>query len=377
MVDSRSRPDACPGALQVHQAADGALARVRLPGGVLTSSQLQTLAESARDLGNGEIELTSRGNAQLRAVRDPLEFARRLAGAGLLPSETHERVRNILVSPLTGRIGGLTDLRDLVGVLDRTLCADSALADLPGRTLFTLDDGRGDVSALGGDFGVHAVGGSEVALILAGRDSGVRIPTADAVSVLLSAARVFLELRDRHWRLSEIADGVERTLSALTLAPTADPVPGFDEHRPPIGWLDQPDGNVTLGGGLAFGVLEARLAEFLAAVEKPVIVTPWKTVLLCDLDEWSAEQVVRVLAPMGLSFDENSPWLNVSACTGQPGCEKALADVRSDARGAVANGELPVEGRQHWSGCERCCGRPKGDVADVVATETGYRVEER
>ncbi|TWH44327.1 precorrin-3B synthase [Rhodococcus rhodochrous J38] len=40
-----------------------------------------------------------------------------------------------------------------------------------------------------------------------------------------------------------------------------------------------------------------------------MIVTPWRSVLLCDLDEWTAEQVVRVLAPMGLIFDADSPHL--------------------------------------------------------------------
>lgn len=105
MSTDRSQPDACPGALQVHQAADGPLARVRLPGGALAPHQLQTLAEAARDVGNGQMELTSRGNIQLRAVKDPRVFAERIASAGLLPSATHERVRNILASPLSGRIG--------------------------------------------------------------------------------------------------------------------------------------------------------------------------------------------------------------------------------------------------------------------------------
>lgn len=115
---------------------------------------------------------------------------------------------------MTGRIGGVADLRDVVDELDRSLCADTALADLPGRVLFTLDDGRGDVSALGGDFGIHAVSETEVALVLAGRDSGARISATESVHVLLDAARTFLGLRDGQWRLSEIDDGVERTLTA-------------------------------------------------------------------------------------------------------------------------------------------------------------------
>ncbi len=62
-------------------------------------------------------------------------------------------------------------MRGLVTDLDRGLCADPALAELPGRTLFTLDDGTGDISGLRGDFGVHALDDGRFALSLR-----VRIP---------------------------------------------------------------------------------------------------------------------------------------------------------------------------------------------------------
>ncbi|WP_305091367.1 precorrin-3B synthase [Prescottella sp. R16] len=375
MSSPRSGPDRCPGALQVHVAADGPLARVRLPGGLITAPQIQVLADAAHTLGNGEIELTSRGNLQLRAVADPGEFARRIEDAGLLPSTTHERVRNILASPLSGRIGGHVDVRPLVTALDTRLCADPALAALPGRILFTLDDGRGDLSGLRGDAGVHALDDGRLALILAGADTGARLTTDTAVDTLLDAARIFGEIRGDAWRLHELPDGPATVLARLGLD-HADPIALPDAvDGGPIGWLDQPDGRVTLAAGLAFGTLPARLAEFLAAVDHPLVITPWRSILIPDLDEGVAEQVVRVLAPMGLIFDAASPYLQVSACTGRPGCAKSLADVRSDAQAAIAAGEIPAGERRHWSGCERRCGRPRGEITDVVATADGYRVE--
>lgn len=147
--------DACPGALRPHQAADGALARIRLPGGMITAAQLATLASVASDFGSATLELTARGNVQLRGIRDVAAVADAVAKAGLLPSATHERVRNIVASPLSGRAGGLADVRAWVGELDAAIRAEPRLAELGGRFWFGLDDGRADVSGLGADVGVR------------------------------------------------------------------------------------------------------------------------------------------------------------------------------------------------------------------------------
>src|SRR4051794_41951328 len=107
MTAARTRADACPGALQTHAAADGALARVRVPGGLLSAAQLRVLPGAARELGDGALELTSRGNVQLRGLADGAapEMGDWLAAAGLLISETHVRVRHALASALARRSG--------------------------------------------------------------------------------------------------------------------------------------------------------------------------------------------------------------------------------------------------------------------------------
>ncbi|KWX66657.1 precorrin-3B synthase [Mycobacterium sp. NAZ190054] len=370
MVRTRD-DDACPGALQTHSAADGELARVRLPGGAIAAAQLEAVAQAAADFGTATLELTSRANLQIRGIRDTGAVAGLLAGAGLLPSPTHERVRNIIASPLSGRRGGVCDTRALVGALDSALQRDPELVALPGRFVFGIDDGRGDVSGLGADAGVHVLDDRTAAVLLAGRDTGVRIPLNHAVPELLLLAKRFIAMRGTAWRVRELDDPAE-LLGDHT--PTDRPGTTWSASiRPPVGWIDQDDGRVALGAAVPLGVLDARVARYLAAVEAPLAVTPWRSMLVLDLDEAVADVALRVLAPLGLIFDENSPWLSVSACTGSPGCARSAADVRADAAAAVNDRDIAAH--RHFVGCERACGSP-GHGQILVATSAGYRARD-
>ncbi|MCU1619028.1 MAG: cobG [Modestobacter sp.] len=386
-VPTRVRVDACPGALQTHAAADGGLARVRVPGGALSAAQLRVLATAARELGNGHLELTSRGNVQLRGLPAgaEVELGARLAGAGLLPSATHERVRNVLASTLSGRAdGGHLDVRPWTRAFDAGLCTDPALAELPGRFLATLDDGRGDVTGLGGDVGLLALSPDTVALILGGTDSGLRAHPDDAVALALAAARAFLAERAAQgstaWRLTELADGPARVAARLTRQNGHFGVRGDVPVAPvtgPVGAVPQHDGRTALIGVVPLGRLGADQADLLAGLTAEVQLTAWRSVVVPDLAEDAVDDAAVDLFRTGMAFDETSPWLRVTTCAGRPGCAKSLADVRADATAAVRSGALPADGaRQHWAGCERRCGRPQGGVVDVVATSSGYRVEE-
>ncbi len=359
--------DACPGALQVHQAADGALARLRLPAGMISAAQLATLAQAATEFGNGTIELTVRGNLQLRGVRDAAPVAEAAAAAGLLPSPTHERVRNIVASPLSGRAGGLADVRPWVRELDTAIQATPELAGLPGRFLFGIDDGRGDISGLAADVGVHVLPDG-VALLVAGRDTGIRLEPADVVETLIAVARRFVQVRGKAWRVAELDDPAALVSDWHATAPAG--ASWLPLLRPPVGWIGQDDSRVALGAGVRLGVLQARQAEFVAAIDAPVVITPWRSLLVFDLAEGVADTALRVLAPLGLVFDESSPWLAVSSCVGSPGCAKSLADVRAEAS-RVAR-EDAVDGHVHYVGCERACGsQPDGRV--MVATGDGFQ----
>jgi precorrin-3B synthase len=386
----RNRVDGCPGALTVHEAADGGLARIRLPAGALSAVQLATLAATALELGDGQLGLTSRGNLEIRGLADGSQFelGERLAAAGLLPSATHERVRNIVASPLSGIDGVGTDVSEHAAALDRELCARPWLAELPGRFFFALDDGRGDVARLGADVTMSAQGSRAVV-------GPFDIAVGDAVATMLALAEAFLSLRtqqrSRAWRIAELAGGtaavaaharrslgfaVATSVSAASVS-AATPARAPDE---PVGVQPQPDGRHALITLAPLGRLDQRQAEALASLAGPrgLRVTPWRSVVVPDLADAQIAQTAARQA--GLGVDASSPWYRLSACTGSPGCAKSFADVRADARAeavAVTQGAGRWPGRRvRWSGCERRCGRPKDTEVDVVAASEGYAVSE-
>jgi precorrin-3B synthase len=364
--------DRCPGVFSAHPAADGHLARIRLPGGLITPAQLQALVGVADEFGDGHMELTSRGNLQLRGITDVDGAGEHIVDAGLIPTPSHERVRNLQLSALSGRRGGLLDGRPILEELDTRLRNDDVLAALPARFLFAVDDGRGDVLAEAPDVGVVAFGSAELEVLVAGIATGRQVRPDTAVSTMLDVARAFLTDRSDEWRIRDMADqtAITAVLDALPVA--ASHLLPSSPAEPLVGWLEQDDDLVTLGSVVPHGRLSARIAEFLAAIERDIYLTPRKEILICDLTDGMADTVVRVLAPMGLVFDATSPWTRVSACAGSPGCDKSHADVRSDLALYLASPDTSVDYREHWVGCERGCGSPHGGHTRVQATAAGY-----
>ncbi|MEU6120372.1 cobalamin biosynthesis protein CobG [Streptomyces sp. NPDC047123] len=375
----RDRGDACPGALRLHRADDGRLARLRLPGGLLTFRQAAVLGTAAERLADGNLSITSRGNIELRGLGENCggELSRLLAEAGLLPSERHERVRNIVASPLAGTDGlGHADLRWWVRELDALLCAEEWTTDLSGRFLFALDDGRGDVARLGGDVTLIAESGGTAVVRLGGR--AFRVAAADAPRAALAAAGAFRAAAaaagNGAWRVGELPGGHPVDVAgALGRA-------GIDAG-PAEAWAvsrSAPPAPGVVGRAVA---VHARLGRVTAAQWRALLplpadelrVTPWRGFVLPGFaDGADARARLRALADAGYLTTADSPWLGVGACTGRPGCAKSLADVRADA--VPGAGGLPV----HWSGCERRCGHPRGDWVDVLATGDGtYEVTVR
>ncbi|MFI6683158.1 cobalamin biosynthesis protein CobG [Streptomyces sp. NPDC050485] len=391
----RDRGDACPGALRLHSADDGRLARLRLPGGILTNHQIKALATAAEQYGDGHLGITSRGNAELRGLGDGCgaRLAELLRGAGLLPSERHERIRNIVASPLAGLDGlGHGDLRPWLRELDALLCGQDWTTALSGRFLFVLDDGRGDVAGLGGDVTLLAQPAGDTAVVRVGTQA-LRVAAADACRAALAAAHAFLDTASAAgngaWRVRELppgctvdlAEALERAgipaeavrvsepvpYGEVGAAAPANPtsVPDMNPAPPAPGIVAGPDGTYALLVAPVLGRVAARQLRALAGPAGEVRVTPWRGFVVPGFGERAARERLRELGDAGFITAPDSPWTGVGACTGRPGCAKALADVRGDA--LPGPGGLPV----YWSGCERRCGHPQGDWVDVTATADG------
>jgi precorrin-3B synthase len=204
-----------------------------------------------------------------------------IESTGLLPSRTHELIRNVLVSPQTGLAGGRADLREIATELDASICGAAELAGLPGRFLFTLDDGRGDVldrltgtGKRGTDLGFVALGDSEVQLRV-GDHWGDVTSLPDAAARMVDLARQFLDVRgtdaNAAWHVREL------------IRPLQPPVPAdprIPRQAAPLAYGGVPGGiHLRADDGVLTHSRVESLLEQACDVEH-LVVTPWRGILI-------------------------------------------------------------------------------------------------
>ncbi|MEZ5775736.1 MAG: hypothetical protein R3D33_13810 [Hyphomicrobiaceae bacterium] len=202
----------CPGARRPMETGDGFVLRLRLSGGRLPLATAATIAALARRFGSGAIDLSGRGNLQIRGVPadnvGPLQEA--LADHGLIDSDpAREAVRNIVASPLAGLgDGARADIGPLLATLEAGLMADPGLQTLPAKFSWVVDNGGAlALDGIDADLRLRAIAPDRFA-IGAGGPSGIRwlgaTGAGDAAAAALAIARSFAALADRPRRLHRL-----------------------------------------------------------------------------------------------------------------------------------------------------------------------------
>ena len=356
--------DACPGVLRPHQAGDGALIRVRVPGGSMPVSLLQEIWGLASAYGAPFLQLTSRANLQLRGLPMPLptQLERRLTAVDLMPSPAHERVRNIVANPFSDRAG------EVATQLDAELIGRAELANLPGRFLFAVDDPAKPVlGGTGADLTLLPGSDVDTLLVRAARGAGsthgaVRVEAGTVASVALDIAERFLALRagERVWRIDELPVGAALLggdSEPANLPATDRPGPGrhgrYEQVAVPFGLLSQ----TTLESLLS-------LADDLGTPR--LTLTPWRAVALRTDRASDVERALARATEAGLSVQADEFSAAVTTCIGAPWCSRTDVDTHSLTTALLAQPGRPTTAA-HVSGCERRCGAPQAAHADLVA----------
>jgi len=341
--------------------ADGAMVRLRIPGGRVDASTLHEIFSLASRFGNPDITLTSRGSLQLRGLPDPLprELITAIDDLGLVPSGPHDKARNIVADPHIG-------LDDLVAALDEGLLADPELAGLPGRFLLAVAEPGGAVLGEPWDVAIVTsplaeVRGTSLEATILAADRAITVPREAAAAAGLDVARRFLAARtdDRTWNIRDLPDATRTDLLPGGLP--FDVLAGEPPAPGPVG-----EDLVAL---VPLGLLTPAMA---AALVGPLRVTPWRSIVVPGAAGRAEE-----LAAAGFVTAPDSPWTVLTACAGAPACARTTTPTRDLARAAAPLID-PAGPPVHVIGCERACGHPARphtialnprNAADVVAAQ--------
>lgn len=397
----------CPSVHRPFAAADGGLARIRVPGGALTAEQAAAVAGAARRHGSGVVEITSRSNLQLRGVPEGARLGPELADAGLLaPNASAEDHTNVMASPTAGF--------DRAELLDVTPLVDEIVRRVGGSDLEgvspkfgVLVDGGGEVGLRGRtqDAGLVAVGVTggparvqvRFALHLAepiprqpsfAREL-VLVPPELAADAALAAMRLCASagrmgaLVERLGRRQVVEDLEARVGARFDRVAGSDVLPWPALlPRPPLGVRpERRRDRVFVDAAAPLGRLDADVLGELAGVASEhgdgrLRLTPWRTVLVPGVPGDAIAAVGARLGELGLSCDRGDPVGSVVACAGSRGCTAGLADTQADGLSLLdllreAGG---ASATVHLSGCAKgCAGVRAGDVT-LVGTESGYDV---
>ncbi|MGF6130668.1 precorrin-3B synthase [Pseudomonas frederiksbergensis] len=388
------RPSACPGLLRIVQALDGGICRIKLNGGSISADQADAVANAAERYAGGVIEATNRANLQIRGIgREEAALIDSLLAAGLGPRTAGgDDVRNLMLSPSAGIDRQmLLDTRPLAEQILTSLQSHERFQGLSAKFAVQLDGGEGlAMLEHHHDLWLSAVeqkGECLLAFGLAGCPTDAALGAVQLEhghALVIAVLDMFLDLarpeqtRMRHL-LAEyplagfVAQLAERVpMLSIVSAPRTSGVLHIGAHP------QHEPGRVYIGAVPTLGRLDPAMLRGAAQLAREqgdgtLRFTPWQSLLLPNIHEDAAAEVIHSLENLGLRCCADDALAHVIACTGSAGCGKGLSDTKSDALQLAAL--LQRHGQVlnvHLSGCPRSCAAAHSAPVTLLAVSPDH-----
>lgn len=377
------RRGACPTLAAPMQTGDGLLVRLRpvRPGFAL--SELGALAKAARRFGNGILEVTARGNLQIRGLT--FETVPSLAAA-IADAEIRITEGVVIETPPLAGIDPteLADPLSLAAELRAAITAHRpALVLAPKLSIIIDGGGRLHLGETSADIRLRAVGdngGLSWLLSLAGTERTAKQIAALAPNVVIPAVlNVLSELA----RLGGNARGrdldaemmVRSIGSGLSFADVASP----DAAPLAVGVHDCGGGGLVLGLGLAFGQTDSEsLIALVAELERfgarEIRLAPGHALLVPGMKEDDIAQAQARALALGFRISPDDPGNHIAVCAGIGACRSALLDTKAAARLFIDEAPDLLDGSLsvHLSGCAKGCAKPSPATLTILGAPLGY-----
>lgn len=361
----------CPSLYEPMQSGDGLLVRIKPSASRLDATSARHVASAALRHGNGMIELTNRGNLQLRgfSVDSASVFARGAVELGLAVADpAAERRRNIQVSPLAGDDPDCDiDTLAVARALEAVLINDSSLDRLPGKFGFAVDGGGAlSLDSLRADIMLRA-SGAGTWQVEAGDTAGL-CTAAEAPLLAHRLACASLDIPGMPLRPSRQPGSGTMLFEAagLSCRPTVSVA-----RSSPVAVGPLPAN--AFGIGVPPGRLDAGLLLQLAALaerlgDATIRLTPWRALVLAGLQPGAEPTLRSTLA--GQLLDPTDPRLRTASCIGAPACPRGTVPA---PEAAFRLGMLLPDGVfLHISGCAKGCAHPGAASLTLVGHDGRY-----
>lgn len=361
----------CPSLFKPMETGDGFLCRIKPFFSSITSDQARFIAKTSEQYGNGYINLSQKGNLQLRGfTRENIDLVIPQVIKAQLSSDSAnmEEKRNIMISPLWD-IDPLKHAKvfEIAQELQIALENHPDIHPLTGKFSFLIDGGEQyGLQDLYNDINIRAYG--DLWIIQLGKyEQVILCNKLQLIPIVLDIMQFCIYHQIKRLLAPENAAQYLKETTCSTISYINEK----NQTSLPIGSL-QLSKAFLVHIGVPFGVLNAGQLLHLAKVANQygngtMRFTPWHSIIL----PYCSSEALSGLTDF--IIDEHDPRLHITLCPGKPFCMQGQQATMQ----AVAD-LIPLWKNQtqtlHLSGCAKGCASPQINPVTLCATTKGYNV---